>query len=1350
MYNKIYMLIAWVLAVAFTSQAQQQTAILLESSSVNGVQEMFSKQVSQRNLVDNHIYTCGSTLNNGGTYDIMLTKHDLSNNLVWSVTYTGSGNYNDYATDVNFDTQGNIIVVGTKQISALNYDAVTLKYNNSGTLLWQQAYNGAGNGPDGLGCIVTDASDNIYVSGSAFQSASQLSNMLLIKYNSTGSQQWANTWNNATYNLQDAGFRIILSGAYVYSYGGSQISANPIEWRMVNAQYYASNGNLYGASTSLGDDEVFAEVTDVILDNNLYTTVTGYVNVADQGKNLRVTKFNQSLQAIWTHTYNNASNNDDKGNSVELYQTNLYVGGYTTLANGKKDMYMAKLNYTTGAQLWQTTLDGAGEDDEVIDIHTDGTGQVYLCGNSYKLGNSDYFVAKLKAQDGSLLAKNRLNGADNEDDKVSNMVVASSGSIYVAGQTGFGNNSYKYTLSKWSEKTLYVPVPADDYSGSGGYTTNNKQLRNTDGTANQSVKFYNQSFRVGTYLDDSKITYLLAQSRDSSNQDTTFRVDMAFTKGSVGAKVYPFKERDEFMNFYLGHMPKASERTPISDMAIKQGAYTNTDIIFSNSPRGFRHWIVARTGAPTADFEMTFDGQSGLSIDGTGKLKIATTIGTIIYTKAKAYSMNNSTGALTLLSWQPSFVVSGNKVGFTSFGTWSGTLVLEFGEEPMMQGGGPPADPGNMDWSTYYGNNSFYNHSESYDMVVDGSGFVYWAGYSSSQLFPIALLAESIDPETFGGYDAAIVSFDAHSKRQWASLYGGNRTEKFYAASILSQQDNGLWVGGYTCSTDLSFYSDGDDFQSEHHPAQIVSQNNFPFPKEHDGFLARFDPINGTIAWSTCIGSDDHYESITDIVSTPQGVLVVGDIQGSIVSTNPTANDSIPIQLPIWDGGGNAFYDSISTGVQDMMILKFDLNNQIEWSTLFGNNAYDMVFEAVDMKTDNGLTFAVAGKTTSMVGSQNGNYADAYVQSGEGGVLLVFGADGELIWKTAVKGTSSAQTVAFRNDSNGGKIYLGTIAENMDGQLTCDPTELAANSMCICNNYGSPNYDTTGFLDAYIMEFSALTYKLNWSTFIGTNTDEKASLLTLEFNDQDGSPLDVYRFMDLDVDTRGNLFVSGMTAKFCQSCETFPLLPYSGYYNDGYFNEFPDSHGDTYIVGYTPNKTLFWSTLINSGVQDNESYYGDIASEWPNQIVAFGDQSLYLSATAHNWRWPYMCPNEVDPWCQNGQALFNSTTATKWVLSRFNISAPIVTSTEEIMPSLVDQIRVFPNPTNDMLNVIMPMLKNHFQVKIYNSLGELVLEKKFLNTSQFTIDVLNLSSGFYSLQIKTEDTEFSYNFIKND
>ncbi len=87
-----------------------------------------------------------------------------------------------------------------------------------------------------------------------------------------------------------------------------------------------------------------------------------------------------------------------------------------------------------------------------------------------------------------MLAQNRFNGVSNLNDMASNMVVTGSGDIYVAGQTGVNSNagiSYKYALTKWSEKTIYTPKPTDGYSGSGGYITNNKQLRNPDGTGNE-------------------------------------------------------------------------------------------------------------------------------------------------------------------------------------------------------------------------------------------------------------------------------------------------------------------------------------------------------------------------------------------------------------------------------------------------------------------------------------------------------------------------------------------------------------------------------------------------------------------------------------------------------------------------------------------------------------------------------------------------------------------------------------------------------------------------------------------------------------------------------------------------
>jgi len=234
-------------------------------------------------------------------------------------------------------------------------------------------------------------------------------------------------------------------------------------------------------------------------------------------------------------------------------------------------------------------------------------------------------------------------------------------------------------MCKYSVKTVYSLVPTDGFSSSGGYVTNKGQLRNDDGTANTSVKFYCQKNSPSTYVDDSKISYVFSSVQsDTLSTDTVHRVDMKFNKGTTNAKVYPTSERPEYANFYLGHMPKKAEHTSIYNSVVKLGAYTNTDIIFDNNNSGYRHWIVARSGAPTNDFEMEYNGQNSLSVNGSGNLIIETSIGNHTQPKANVYTINNTTGVLTLLGWQPDYTITGgNKVSFSNMGSWSGTLVIE-------------------------------------------------------------------------------------------------------------------------------------------------------------------------------------------------------------------------------------------------------------------------------------------------------------------------------------------------------------------------------------------------------------------------------------------------------------------------------------------------------------------------------------------------------------------------------------------------------------------------------------------------------------------------------------------------
>lgn len=707
--------------------AQQQTAMLFESASQTGVQEMFYKNDAVLNTIDSHIYSCGSTLNSNGTYDILITKHNGSNVLIWSVTYSGSGNYHDYASKITFDTSGNILVVGSSQISSNDYDGVVLKYEPDGDLIWSQTYNGTGNGLDGFTAVLTDASKNVYVGGGSYEGLSSLTDMLLIKYDSSGTSLYTKKWNNSTYNLQESAFRLLLSGSSVYIYGASQTSLSPVQWKLASAHYNQSTGNLVGSSTSYGDNDEFTEVADILPIGSNNLIVAGYVNVSGQGKNLKVTRFNQELTSTWDYTYNGAANGDDAATSLEISGGWLYAGGYTTLSDGTKDLFITKRNHTSGSSQWAVELDISGEDDEVIDLAGTSGGDIYVSGNSNKLGKSDFLLAKLNTSTGAIIASGRWGGQAAENDKVSNMVVSNTGEIYIAGQRGISASTYEFTMNKWSDRILYVPVPSDGYSSHAGYIQNNGQLRNEDGTANTSVKFYSQSHRVATYLDDSKISYQLIQARDTTNQDTTCRVDMTYSKGLSGSKIYGHNMRAEYHNYYLGHMSAPSVQTGIYNTIVKYEVYTNIDAIFTHSPGGFRHWLVARSGSTPSSFELSFDGQTGLSVDGSGKLIIATNIGNIVYTKAKVYTLNHTTGALTVLGWQPSYNISGSSVSFTSFGSWTGTLVIEFGEEPTASQM-PPASNDNLEWSTFFGNNGY---EINMDVANNSSGEVWYAGFAN-------------------------------------------------------------------------------------------------------------------------------------------------------------------------------------------------------------------------------------------------------------------------------------------------------------------------------------------------------------------------------------------------------------------------------------------------------------------------------------------------------------------------------------------------------------------------------------------------------------------------------------------
>ncbi len=67
-----------------------------------------------------------------------------------------------------------------------------------------------------------------------------------------------------------------------------------------------------------------------------------------------------------------------------------------------------------------------------------------------------------------------------------------------------------------------------------------------------------------------------------------------------------------------------------------------------------------------------------------------------------------------------------------------------------------------------------------------------------------------------------------------------------------------------------------------------------------------------------------------------------------------------------------------------------------------------------------------------------------------------------------------------------------------------------------------------------------------------------------------------------------------------------------------------------------------------------------------------------------------------------------------------------------------NQIKIFPNPTNDIINIeISNSMNEDISLNVYNSLGELLIEKKFLNKTTDYIDISHFSKGIYYLKIES-------------
>lgn len=337
-----------------------------------------------------NVYVAGTSFRSGTDYDFVVIKYNNAGVQQWQI-YNG-GSFYDEARKITLDSGGNPIVVGGFQASASNTNYRTVKLNPaSGAVTWFMDFSSTGNNLDLAVDVVTDASNNVYVTGHSFNTGQDL-NVRTIKYNSSGTLQWNTQLNQSTINSYDMPVRIVVDGTNTYvlatTFNGAA-SQDDILLIKYNAAGTVVDTELLNGTANDND-----KPNGLLLDGSGNLYVAGKIKGSTTAEDFLVAKYNSSFTLQWIDKFNGSGTNYDEAFSLSFDPTMayLYATGYSYLSASNNDYLTIKYNVSTGAREWVTRFNGpANNSDQARVLHVDAAGNIYVSGDSKGAGtNFDY------------------------------------------------------------------------------------------------------------------------------------------------------------------------------------------------------------------------------------------------------------------------------------------------------------------------------------------------------------------------------------------------------------------------------------------------------------------------------------------------------------------------------------------------------------------------------------------------------------------------------------------------------------------------------------------------------------------------------------------------------------------------------------------------------------------------------------------------------------------------------------------------------------------------------------------------------------------------------------------------
>jgi len=413
---------------------------------------------SVRNLaVDDlgNVYVAGSTTSST-LLDYTTLKYNSAGQLLWEARYDGPAHFRDDARWLAIDGAGNVYVTGSSRtgVQAGTEDFLTVKYNTNGVQQWTARYNGPSSGPDIAAKVAVDESGSVFVTGSS-AGIGTLTDFTTIKYNSSGVQEWVARYNGPG-NSIDAPAALAVDGlgrTHVTGWSRSTALYGSEDYLTIR---YSSSGVEEWTARYNGPSNMIDQAKSIALDNSGIIYVTGYSLSPSTQADYVTIKYNSNGAQQWLASHNNSLfNGSDIARMVIVDQSaNVYVTGTSNTAYPLGYPNYVTIKYdASGAQQWISAYNGPGNAaDEPSALALDELGNVYVTGKATMPGFVYDFATVKYNSGGAQVWEERFGGSNGLQDEATWIQVDGSGNVYVAGNSMYYTNfASDFVVIKYSQ-----------------------------------------------------------------------------------------------------------------------------------------------------------------------------------------------------------------------------------------------------------------------------------------------------------------------------------------------------------------------------------------------------------------------------------------------------------------------------------------------------------------------------------------------------------------------------------------------------------------------------------------------------------------------------------------------------------------------------------------------------------------------------------------------------------------------------------------------------------------------------------------------------------------------------------